>query len=127
MSTTTHTLQVKSHNKPDELRSPEKTLLELNHLDEFSVGRMTMQPGWTWADNIKPAVNTDSCQLLHVGYCVSGTLETMLDDGATATITAGDSYLIPPGHNAWVVGDEPYVAIEMHSAASYGVPAAENG
>jgi len=48
----------------------------------------------------------------------------MLDDGTTATITAGDSYLIPPGHNAWVVGDEPYVAIEMHSAASYGVPTA---
>ena len=121
MSTTTHTLQVKSHNTPDELRSPEKTLLELNHLDEFSVGRMTMQPGWSWADNIKPVVNTDSCQLLHVGYCVSGSLETMLNDGTTATITAGDSYVIPPGHNARVLGDEPYVAIEVHSAAEYGV------
>ncbi|TFC00666.1 cupin domain-containing protein [Cryobacterium adonitolivorans] len=122
MSTTTHTLQVKSHNTPDERRAPALTLLELNHLDEFSVGRMTMQPGWTWADNIKPTVNTESCQLLHVGYCLSGTLETVLDAGTTATITVGDSYLIPPGHNARVVGDEPYVAIEMHSAASYGVP-----
>jgi mannose-6-phosphate isomerase-like protein (cupin superfamily) len=121
MSTTTHTLQVKSHSKPDERRAPEKTLLELNHLGEFSIGRMTMQPGWTWADDIKPVVNTDSCRLLHVGYCVSGSLETMLDDGTTATITAGDSYVIPPGHNARVLGDEPYVAIEVHSAAEYGV------
>ena len=121
MSTTTHTLQVKSHSKPDERRAPEKTLLELNHLGGYSIGRMTMQPGWTWADDIKPVVNTDSCQLLHVGYCVSGSLETMLDDGTTATITAGDSYVIPPGHNARVLGDEPYVAIEVHSAAEYGV------
>jgi len=121
MSTTTHTLQVKSHNKPDERRAPEKTLLELNHLDEFSIGRMTMQPGWTWADDIKPVVNTDSCQLLHVGYCVSGALETTLDDGVTATINPGDSYLIPPGHNARVVSDVPFVGIEMHSAAAYGV------
>ena len=122
MSSTTHTLQVKSHTKPDERRTPEKTLLELNHLGEYSIGRMTMQPGWTWADNIKPVVNTESCQLLHVGYCVSGSLETMLDDGTTATISSGDSYVIPPGHNARVLGDEPYVAIEVHSAADYGVP-----
>ena len=122
MSTITHTLQVKSHDKPDERRAPEKTLLELNHLNEYSIGRMTMQPGWTWADDIKPVVHTDSCQLLHVGYCVSGSLETMLDDGTTATISSGDSYVIPPGHNARVLGDEPYVAIEVHSAADYGVP-----
>jgi len=122
MSTITHTLQVKSHDKPDERRTPEKTLLELNHLNEYSIGRMTMQPGWTWAHDIKPVVNTDSCQLLHVGYCVSGSLETMLDDGTTATISSGDSYVIPPGHNARVLGDEPYVAIEVHSAADYGVP-----
>lgn len=122
MSTATHTLQVKSHSSPDELRTPERTTLELNHLGEYSIGRMTMQPGWSWAEDIKPVVKTDSCQLLHVGYCVSGTLETELDDGTKATITAGDSYVIPPGHNAHVVGDEPYVAIEMHSAKAYGVP-----
>ena len=121
MSVKTHTLQVKSHSTPDERRATEKTTLELVHLDEFAIGRMTMQPGWSWAENIKPVVHTDTCQLLHVGYCVSGTLETELEDGTRATITPGDSYLIPPGHNARVVGDEPYVAIEMHSAADYGV------
>lgn len=122
MSDATQTLQVKPHSSPDERRAPEKTLLELNHLGDFTIGRMTMQPGWSWAENIKPVVNTDSCQLLHVGYCVSGTLETELNDGTTATITAGDSYLIPPGHNAHVVGAEPYVAIELNSAKAYGVP-----
>jgi quercetin dioxygenase-like cupin family protein len=121
MSAVTHTLQVKSHSSPDERRSPEKTLLELVHLDEFSIGRMTMQPGWTWEDNIKPVVHTHTCQLLHVGYCISGRLEVTLEDDTMASIQPGDSYLIPPGHTARVVGDEPYVAIEMHSAASYGV------
>jgi len=122
MSTVTHTLQVKSHASPDERRTPEKTTLELNHLGEFAIGRMTMQPGWSWEENIKPVVHTDSCRLLHVGYCVAGTLEAELTDGTTATITVGDSYLIPPGHNARVIGDEAFVGIEMNSAKAYGVP-----
>ncbi|MBG6215110.1 quercetin dioxygenase-like cupin family protein [Cryobacterium sp. CAN_C3] len=81
-----------------------------------------MEPGWSWSECIKPVVHTESCQLQHVGYCVSGTLETVLDDGATATIIAGDSYAIPPGHDAHVVGGEAFVGIEFASAAEYGIP-----
>lgn len=123
MSDTMSALQVKSFDAPDERRAPEKTSLDLNHLGEYTIGRMTMEPGWAWSECIKPVVHTDSCQLLHVGYCVAGTLETVLDDGARATITAGDCYRIPPGHDAHVVGDAAFVGIEFASAAQYGVPA----
>ncbi len=122
MSATEHELRVRSLDSPDESRTPEKTHLDLNRLGEYTIGRLTMEPGWTWTDCIKPLVQTESCQLLHVGYCVSGTLETELDDGTQATISAGDSYTIPPGHNARVVGDEPFVGIEFASAEAYGVP-----
>lgn len=123
MSDTMSALQVKSFDTPDERRAPEKTSLDLNHLGEYTIGRMTMEPGWAWSEFIKPVVHTDSCQLRHVGYCVAGTLETVLDDGTRATITAGDSYSIPPGHDARVVGDEAFVGIEFASAAQFGVPA----
>jgi mannose-6-phosphate isomerase-like protein (cupin superfamily) len=123
MSVTMNALQVKSLDSPDERRAPEKTNLDVNHLGEYTIGRMKMEPGWTWADCIKPVVHTDSCELLHVGYCVSGSLDVVTDDGKQVTITAGDSYTIPPGHNAHVVGDEPYVGIEFASAAVYGVAA----
>lgn len=122
MSATEHALRVKSLDSPDERRAPAKTHVDLNRLGEYTIGRLTMEPGWSWADCIKPVVLTDSCQLLHVGFCVSGTLETVMDDGTQATITAGDSYTIPPGHNAWVAGDEPFVGIEFASAEAYGVP-----
>ncbi|TFC93184.1 cupin domain-containing protein [Cryobacterium sinapicolor] len=122
MSATEHELRVKSLDSPDERRTPQKTNLDLNRLGQYTIGRLTMQPGWTWADCIRPIVQTDSCQLLHVGFCVSGTLETVLDDGTAATISAGDSYTIPPGHNARVVGDEPFVGIEFASAEAFAVP-----
>ena len=124
MSATMDALLVKSLDTPDERRTPEKTSLGVNHLGDYTIGRMRMEPGWVWSDCIKPVVHTDSCQLLHVGYCVSGTLEIVLDDETRATITAGDSYTIPPGHDAHVVGDEAFVGIEFSSAAAYAVPAA---
>ncbi|TFD16187.1 cupin domain-containing protein [Cryobacterium sp. TMT4-10] len=118
-------LQVKPLDAPDERRTPEKTHLDLNRLGEYTIGRMTMEPGWSWSECIKPVVQTESFRLPHVGYCVSGSLETVLDDGTRSTITAGDSYTIPPGHDAHVVGEEPWVAIEFASAEAYGVPPAK--
>jgi hypothetical protein len=110
MSITMNALQVKSLDSPDERRAPEKTQMGLNHLGEYTIGRMTMEPGWRWSECIKPVVHTESCQ-------------TVLDDGTRATITAGDSFVIPPGHDAHVVGDESYVGIEFASAAAFAVPA----
>ncbi|MCI0141061.1 cupin domain-containing protein [Arthrobacter bambusae] len=114
-------LEVKSHNSPDEIRRPDKTVVENVTVGDYTIGRLSFEPGWSWSDCIKPVVHTDSCQLNHVGYCIAGSLEVETIDGKKISISKGDSYTIPPGHTAWVVGDETYSAIEFVSAAEYGV------
>lgn len=115
-------LQVKSHNSPDETRRPDKTVVDVVTVGDYTVGRYTFEPGWTWADCIKPVVGTDTCQMNHVGYCVSGALDVETTDGGKISISAGDSYAIPPGHNARVVGDQPFQGIEFLSAAEFARP-----
>src|SRR5436309_1810063 len=97
----------KSNDAPDERRTPSKTQVDVVRLEGFTVGRLTFQPGWRWSECIKPVVGTDRCQLSHVGYCVSGRITIQLQDGSEQTIQPGDSYTIPPGHDAWVEGNEP--------------------
>jgi len=113
------TLSVKSHDTPDEVRSPAKTRVEVVRLPGFTIGRFNLQPGWRWSECIKPVVGTASCQLGHVGHVVSGRLTIRLDDGSQKTIGPGESYTIPPGHDAWVEGNEPFVCIEVMSAEQY--------
>jgi mannose-6-phosphate isomerase-like protein (cupin superfamily) len=114
-----HKLQTKSHEQPDEVRTPDKTRVEVVKLDGATIGRFIFQPGWRWSQCIKPVVKTDSCQASHVGYAVSGRITIQLTDGSKATIGPGMSYTIPPGHDAWVEGNEPFVAIEVMSADHY--------
>ena len=112
-------LEVRSHNAPDEVRTPDKTRVEVVRLEGFTLGRFTFAPGWRWSECVKPVVKTDSCQASHVGYAVAGTIVVRLQDGTEQTIAAGDAYTIPPGHDAWVVGDETFVGIEVMSAEQY--------
>lgn len=114
--------EVKSHDKADEVRTPNKTRVEVVKLDGFALGRFSLQPGWKWSECIKPVVKTDSCQNSHVGYAVSGRLTVAQKDGSKKTINKGESYTIPPGHDAWVEGNEPFVCIEMMSAEQYAKP-----
>lgn len=104
---------------PDETRTPDKTTVELVNVAGGQIGRYTFQPGWRWAECIKPVVGTESCQVEHVGYCVSGSLHVVHDDGTEADVTAGDVYRIGPGHDGWTVGDEPVVLVEFQGAANY--------
>lgn len=115
-------LQVKSHESPDEVRTPDKTRVEVVQLDGFTIGRFNFQPGWRWSECIKPVVKTDYCQLSHVGHAVSGCIKIRMKDGTEKTINAGESYTIPPGHDAWVEGNQPFVAIEVMSADVYAKP-----
>jgi len=108
-------IETKSMERPDETRTPDKTNLSVVHLGGASVARLTAQPGWTWAECIKPVAGTDSCRAAHLGYVVSGTMHIAADDGAEADLHAGETYRLEPGHNAWVVGDEPFVALEFES------------
>ena len=114
--------EVKSHNTPDEVRSPQKTRIEVIRFEGFTLGRFIFEPGWRWSECIKPVVKTDACQLSHVGYAVSGSISVRMQDGTQHTIVAGDSYTIPPGHEAWVEGNEPFVGIEVMSAEQYAKP-----
>jgi quercetin dioxygenase-like cupin family protein len=114
--------ETKSHNSPDETRSPDKTRVEVVRLEGFTFGRFNFEPGWRWSECIKPVVKTDSCQASHAGYAVSGSITVRMQDGTQKTIVAGDSYTIPPGHDAWVEGNEPFVGIEVMSAEQYAKP-----
>jgi quercetin dioxygenase-like cupin family protein len=73
--------------------------------------RYTMEPGWRWSQHVKPIVGTDSCQVLHICYQIQGTMHTVLDDGSELEAHAGEVYVVPPGHDGWVVGDEPNIVI----------------
>lgn len=109
----------KSHSSPDEVRTPDKTRIEIVRFEGFTLGRFSFEPGWRWSECIKPVVKTDSCQASHVGYVVSGRLTVRMNDGAEKTVGAGESYTIPPGHDAWVEGNERFVGIEVMSAEQY--------
>ena len=112
-------LEAKSHETPDEVRAPNKTRVEVVRLQGFTLGRFIFQPGWRWSECVKPVVGTESCQVGHVGYAVSGRITVRANDGAQIAITPGMSYTIPPGHDAWVDGNEPFVGIEVMSAEEY--------
>jgi quercetin dioxygenase-like cupin family protein len=116
-------LVAKSHDASDDVRTPPKTRVEVVELGDFTIGRFNFEPGWRWSECVKPVAGTDSCQLSHVGYAVSGQVTIKLEDGTEQTIRAGESYTIPPGHDAWVDGDEPFVGIEVMSADVYAKPA----
>ena len=85
--------------------------------DDFTASRLVLELGWRWSENVKPIAGTDSCQVLHTGYHVSGRLHVRLDHG-TEEFGPGDAYVIPPGHDAWVVGDEPVVSVDMSSVTA---------
>jgi hypothetical protein len=104
---------------PDETRTPDKTTVELVNLAGGQIGRYTFQPGWRWSECIKPVVGTDSCQVEHIGYVVSGAMGIRHNDGSEAEFNPGDVYRIAPGHDGWVRGDEPAVVVEFQGAANF--------
>lgn len=106
----------------DERRSPEKTQVDVVHLDGVTLGRITCQPGWRWSACIKPVVGATSCQVSHAGCVISGQLQVQMEDGSEHVIRTGDAYTILPGHDAYVEGDTPFVCIEVMSADQFARP-----
>ena len=109
----------KSFASPDEVRSFEKGKAELLKFGDRIVGRYTFQPGWRWSLHVKPIVQTDLCEVPHFGYVVAGRLHNRQADGTELEAGPGDVVLIPPGHDGWVVGDEPTVLIDWTGATGY--------
>jgi hypothetical protein len=111
-------LTVKSFDAPDESRTPDKTKVDVVDLGSAKAARLTAQPGWKWSDCIKPVVGGDSCQARHVGTVASGRLHVTHDDGSDIEVGPGDAYVIEPGHDAWVLGNQPFVAYEFESKSA---------
>jgi mannose-6-phosphate isomerase-like protein (cupin superfamily) len=109
---------VKSFDAPDETRTPPKAEVDVVDLGTASAARLTLQPGWRWSECIKPAVGGDSCQVHHVGVVVSGRIHVVHDGGDEGEAGPGDAYVIEPGHDAWIVGDDTFVAYEFDSTAA---------
>lgn len=105
--------------RPDEVRTFEKGRLELLHTPAGDVGRMILEPGWRWSQHVKPIAGTDLCQASHFGYQISGRLQIQMADGTTLTAAPGQVGTVPPGHDAWVVGDEPAVLLDWLGASGY--------
>jgi quercetin dioxygenase-like cupin family protein len=107
------TLEIRNLDAPDEARSFEKGGADIVSLGGVTVGRGVFQPGWRWSEHVKPIAGTDSCEVRHTGYVISGRLKVVMDDGSEAELGPGDAHVIPPGHDAWVLGDEAYVAVDI--------------
>ncbi len=111
----------KSLDTPEESRpfTDGKGKVDLVNLDSGAVGRATFEPGWRWSSHVKPIAKTESCQAPHLGYYVSGRMAVRMDDGEELEFGPGDFAVIPPGHDAWVVGDQPCVVIDWQGFADY--------
>jgi hypothetical protein len=111
-------VEARAFDSPDETRTPDKTRVEVVRIGSTTAARMTLEPGWKWSECIKPLVGTESCQLRHVGVLQSGRMQVTHDDGTELEIGPGQTYVIEPGHDATVVGDEPVVGFEFESTAA---------
>ncbi|MBW0271138.1 cupin [Nocardia sp. MH4] len=111
----------KNFDAPEETRpfEQDKGRLDLVNLDSGPVGRAVFEPGWRWSLHVKPIAGTDSCQAPHMGYCLSGRMVVVMDDGEQQEFGPGDLMLVPPGHDAWVVGDEACVMLDWQGVADY--------
>lgn len=105
---------VKNFSKPDMIRTCPKARLELLRLGGATVGRTVFEPGWRWATSVQPILNTKSCKTPHLQFHISGVLRVRMDNGSEFDCLPGDVSWLPPGHDAWVVGDEPAVVVELH-------------
>lgn len=114
-------LQFKNFATPDEVRTFPQGRAEVVNLNESVVGRAVYEPGWRWTTAMASVAGTDRCQLHHLGYSISGTMHVVMDDGQAIDIPPGSLYEIPPGHDAWVVGDEPWITVEWTSARTFGL------
>ena len=111
-------IESRGFDSPDEKRTPDKTEVAVVRMGGATAARMTFEPGWKWSDCVKPVAGTDSCQVRHVGVVDSGRLHVEHEDGTQLDLGPGDAYLIEPGHDAWVVGDEKFVGYEFESRSA---------
>lgn len=104
---------------PDETRTFNKGKVELVKIGGGVVGRLTLQPGWKWSNDVKPIAKTEWCEAPHFQYHVSGRMHVQMADGSEFEVGPGEITALPSGHDAWVVGDEPVIAVDWSGASNY--------
>ncbi len=110
---------LKRFDTPDETRVFEKGKFELVQMAGMTIGRATYEPGWQWSEHVGKAMGLTNCSVEHVGMVISGCATAAMLDGRVIEMRAGDLFYIPPGHDSWVVGDEPYVSLHFMGAGDY--------
>lgn len=109
----------KNFMKPDEVREFPNGKVELVTIGGATVGRAVLEPGWRWATSVQPLAKTKSCEAPHFQYHVSGVLRVRMDDGTEFDCKPGDISMLPPGHDAWVVGNEPAIVVDFQGMIDY--------
>jgi hypothetical protein len=114
-------LQSKRFEDTDDVRefTDGKGRVRAVELDGHTVGHGTFEPGWRWSQNVKPLAGTDSCQVPHLGYVISGRMTVRMDGGDEVTVSPGDVFHMPPGHDAWIEGDEACVLLDFGGLKGY--------
>ncbi len=115
----TKKMEVESFDVPEEVRTFDKGRLELIKVGGATIGRAVFEPGWKWSESVKPIVKTEWCKAPHFQYHVSGVLKVVMEDGTEKELKAGDVSLLPSGHDAWVVGNEPAVVVDFQGMVDY--------
>lgn len=113
--------ELKNFSNPDEIRTFPKGKLELVKVGGASIGRAIFEPGWKWSESVQPLAKTKSCEAPHFQYHVSGRLMVKMDDGSEFECKPGDISLLPSGHDAWVLGDEPAVVVDFQGMVDYAM------
>ena len=111
--------EYKNLSSPDETRTFPHGKLEIVNIGQGTVGRLTLEPGWRWSKHVKPIAGTGWCEAPHFQYQVSGRLHVVMEDGTEFDLGVGDVSVLPKGHDAWVVGDEPVVLVDWYGASNY--------
>ena len=121
MEQATARLEAKSLDSPDETRPFEgdKGQVDVVNLSGGAAGRGTFKPGWRWSEHVKPIAGTDSCEVRHIGYVLQGRMTVRMDDGNEVTVGPGDAFHMPPGHDAWVEGDDDCVILDFGGLQGY--------
>jgi quercetin dioxygenase-like cupin family protein len=118
-------MERKSLSKPDEARpfKDGKGMVEVITVGDHTFGRGIFEPGWRWSEHVKPIVGTPSCQAAHTGVVLEGRMAVKMNDGTQMEYGPGDAFFMPPGHDAWIVGDKRCVLIDFTGVAKYAKPA----
>jgi hypothetical protein len=125
MPSSSSKMEIKHLNTPDEVRKFEKGKVDLVKIGGAMVGRGRFEPGWKWSKHVKPIAKTESCEAPHFQYHVSGILHVVMDDGTEKDVGPGEISMLPAGHDAWVVGNEPVVVVDFQGMVDYAKQSAK--